>query len=137
MSHMKLTKPQILILESISLVPMTIADLANETRLSNSYVRAQIKILEATGKLERVDERQPFMYRVPTESPFLRYRDKVAKYRDILGNDSKTDNSFVTLIRKAPKDQWPGLADEMRAIVETIDYLETQGRLVDTLAGVL
>lgn len=137
MSILKLTQPQIVMLESLSLVPMTIADLANETRFSTSYIRAQIKILEATGKIERVDNRQPFIYRVPTTSPFLQYRDKVAKYKEILGNEAKTDNSFVQLIRKAPKSQWPDIANELRAIVETIDILDNEGRLIETLEGVL
>lgn len=137
MSVMKLTGPQIVLLESLSLNPMTIADLSNETRFSNSYVRAQLKLLEAGGRIKRVDNRQPFIYEVPKESPFLQYRDKVSKYREILGNDKESDNSFVQLIRKAEKNQWPSLANEMRAIVETIDLLESNGQLIDTLEGVL
>lgn len=137
MATHKLTSPQLLLLESLATTPMTIADLANETRFSSSYVRAQLKILEATGRLEKVDSRMPFMYRVPLNSPFLAHRDRISKYREILGQGKESDNSFVKLIRKAPKADWPALAEELRAIVDTIEVLEADGRLVDTLEGAL
>lgn len=133
----KLTAPQILILESLSIKPLSIADLSKQTDLSASYLRSQIKLLEVAGRIERVDNRMPYIYRIPSASPFLQYRDKVSKYREIFGRDMASDNSFVMLIRKAPKENWPAIANDLRAIVETIDLLESDGRLIDTLEGIL
>lgn len=133
----KLTSPQILILESLSITPLSVAKLSTDTGLSASYLRSQIKLLEVTGRIERVDDRMPYIYRVPATSPFLQYRDKVSKYREILARDGDSDNSFVKLLRKAPKEHWPAIANDLRALVETIDMLESDGRLVDTLEGIL
>lgn len=133
----KLTSPQILMLESLSIAPLSVVELSEQTGMSASHVRAQIKLLEVAGRIERVDSRMPYIYRIPASSPFLKYRDKVGKYREILGRDKDSDNSFVKLLRKAPKEQWPELANDLRAIVETIDQLESDNLLVDTLEGVL
>lgn len=135
---MKLTQPQQVICEALLAEDMTIADIANNTRFSSSYIRAQIKQLEGYGRIEKVDQRQPYMYRLSPDNPFVLMKDKLNKYRGLLEDyDTPTDNSFVKLIRQADKEDWPVVADELRAIVEVIDMLESEGKLINTLEGLL
>lgn len=135
---MKLTQPQQVICEALLAEPMTIADIANNTRFSASYIRAQIKQLEGFGRIAKVDNRQPYMYKLSEDNPFVLMRDKLTKYRGLLEDyDAPTDNSFVKLLRQADKEDWPVVADELRAIVEVIDQLETEGKLINTLEGLL
>lgn len=135
---MKLTQPQQVICEALLAEALTIADIANATRFSTSYIRAQIKQLEGYGRIEKVDQRQPYMYKLSAENPFVLMKDKLEKYRWLLETpDSPTENSFVKLLRQADKEDWPVIADELRAIVEVIDQLEVEGKLINTLEGLL
>ena len=134
---MKLTQPQQLICEHLLTEQMTVADIVSATRLSASYVRAQIKMMEQYGRIEKVDNRQPYLYKLTDNNPFIVLKDKLSKYKNLLTTDERTDNSFVILLRQAPKEDWPVIADELRAIVEVIDNLEMEGKLVDTLEGLL
>lgn len=135
---MKLTQPQQVICEHLLDEPMTISDIVTATRFSNSYIRAQIKLLEQFGRIEKVDNRQPYIYQLSKDNPFVVLHDKLTKYRNLLTDDNEpTENSFVILLRKAPKEEWPIIADELRAITEVIDALEMEGKLIDTLEGLL
>jgi hypothetical protein len=135
---MKLTQPQQVICESLLAEPATIVDIATNTRFSNSYVRAQIKQLETYGRIEKVDNRQPYMYRLSPDNPYTKLKDRLEKYRGLLEDiESPTENSFVKLLRQADKEDWPDIADELRAIVEVIDMLEVEGKLINTLEGLL
>ena len=135
---MKLTQPQQVICESLIAEAATIVEIANNTRFSTSYVRAQIKQLEIYGRVEKVDKRQPYMYQLTKDNPFILVRDRIDKYRNLLENNSApTENSFVALLRSADKEDWPEIADELRAIVEVIDMLESDGKLINTLEGLL
>lgn len=135
---MKLTQPQQVICEALLAEALTIADIANNTRFSTSYIRAQIKQLESYGRIEKVDSRQPYMYKLSAENPFVLMKDKLEKYRWLMETpDAPTENSFVKLLRQADKEDWPVIADELRAIVEVIDQLEVEGKLINTLEGLL
>ncbi len=135
---MKLTSAQRLICDTIIDVPMGIAEIQAETNLSASYIRTQVKILEMNGRIEKVDNRQPFIYRVPKESVLYSLRDRIQKYFRLLSDPkAETDNSFVTLLRQVDKDEWPAIADELKAIVEVIEHLESQGKLTPSLEGML
>ena len=135
---MKLTQPQQVICEALIAEPLTVVDLANNTRFSTSYIRAQIKQLEHYKRIEKVDSRQPYMYQLTADNPFVVMKDKLTKYRALLEYpETPTDNSFVLLLRQADKEDWPVVADELRAIVEVIDMLETDGKLINTLEGLL
>lgn len=135
---MKLTQPQQVICESLIAEPGTIVDIANNTRFSSSYVRAQIKQLEHYGRIEKVDTRQPYLYQLSADNPYIMLKDRLTKYRGLLEDkDSPTENSFVTLLRSADREDWPVIADELRAIVEVIDMLESEGKLINTLEGLL
>jgi hypothetical protein len=135
---MKLTQPQQVICESLIAEAATITEIANNTRFSTSYVRAQIKQLETNGRIEKVDKRQPYMYQLTKDNPFVLVKDRIDKYRYLLENiDAPTENSFVKLLRQADKEDWPTVADELRAIVEVIDMLEADGKLINTLEGLL
>jgi hypothetical protein len=135
---MKLTQPQQVICESLIAEPATIADIAMNTRFSSSYIRAQVKALEQYGRIEKVDNRQPYMYTLTKDNPYVMVRERIDKYRYLLSDtNAPTDNTFVGLLRQADKEDWPIIADELRAIVEVIDILESEGKLINTLEGLL
>lgn len=135
---MKLTQPQQIICESLIAEPATVVDIATNTRFSTSYVRAQIKQLESYGRIEKMDSRQPYMYQLTADNPFIVLKDRLNKYRTLLEDASTpTENSFVILLRQADKEDWPVIADELRAIVEVIDMLEVEGKCINTLEGLL
>jgi hypothetical protein len=78
------------------------------------------------------------MYQLTKDNPFVLVKDRIDKYRYLLENiDAPTENSFVKLLRQADKEDWPTVADELRAIVEVIDMLEADGKLINTLEGLL
>jgi len=135
---MRLTQPQQVICEALISEPQTVTELANNTQFSTSYIRAQIKHLEGYGRIEKVDKRQPYMYQLSKDNPYVMMRDKLDKYRFLLENaNTPTENTFVKLLRQADKEDWPNIADELRAIVEVIDMLEVEGKLINTLEGLL
>jgi hypothetical protein len=118
--------------------PATIVDIANNTRFSTSYIRAQIKQLETFKRIEKVDSRQPYLYRLSADNPYVLLKDRLDKYGELLADHNQpTENSFVKLLRLADKEDWPDIADELRAIVEVIDQLEVEGKLINTLEGLL
>ena len=136
MKHNKLSVPQQVLLEALA-EPMSIQDLAGTTKFSVSYVRTQLKILESAGRVERVDNRMPYIYRMPLDSPLMKHKARIQKYKAALIGDIEADNSVILLLQKAPREQWPEIAEELRAIAESIDMLNGEGRLIQTLEGIL
>ena len=135
---MKLTQPQQVICEHLLNEPMTIADIVTASRFSASYVRAQVKLLEQFGRIEKVDNRQPYIYQLTKDNPYVLMHDKLTKYKALLlDNSIPTENSFVGLLRQVPKEEWPIIADELRAITEVIDSLEMEGKLIETVEGIV
>lgn len=125
---------QLQVMELLETKPASIVDIMEATKLSESYIRGQIKLMEETGRVEKVDERLPYMYRIPEDSPVVVMKQKVKEYKKLLMNPTtETDKTLVVQLRAVPKAQWAKIAVEMQAIAETIHQLDSEGLLVDTL----
>lgn len=125
---------QLQVMELLETKPASIIDIMEATKLSESYIRGQIKLMEETGRVEKVDERLPYMYRIPEDSPVVVMKQKVKEYKKLLMNPTtETDKTLVVQLRAVPKAQWAKIAVEMQAIAETIHQLDSEGLLVDTL----
>ena len=127
-----MSKGQNKILDTLMEKPKSIQDLIYDTGLSMSFIRLQLKYLEASAQVEKVDDRVPYLYRIPTTSPRMRQRELISLYRvKILEMDK--DNSIVKMLSQAPKNQWITIADDLEATAIAIRNLDSEGLLIETL----
>lgn len=134
MKKSKYTSFQLQVFELLEAKPSSVMDIVEATKLSESYVRGQLKLMEETGRVEKVDERLPYVYRIPEDSPVVVMKQKVKEYKKLLlSPTTETDKTLVIQLRAVPKAQWSKVAIEMQAIAETIHQLDSEGLLIDTL----
>jgi hypothetical protein len=108
--------------------------MVGETKLSESYIRTQIRILEESGRVEKVDQRQPYIYRVPANHPSILHKELVKEYKaQLIDPKRETKSQIIIGARTLPKGELPKLADSLEAIAEAIRQLDTEGKLIDTL----
>lgn len=132
-----LTPPQQVILESLIETPATVEDLKERTGYSASFIRGNISTLMVTGRITKVDSRMPYLYHVPADSPIAVYRDKIARSKLALVGEIEAENSVISLIKQSPREHWPAIGQELKAIAEAIEMLQGEGKLIDTLEGIL
>jgi DNA-binding transcriptional ArsR family regulator len=129
-----LNKGQEIILDSLLESSKSINDLVLATDLSDSYVRNTVKYLEASGQVEKVDMRTPYIYRIPLDDPRVKLKELVQLYETkLIARDM--GNSIVKFLieLKLPKDRWPEMADDFEAAAIAIRNLNKQRKLVPTL----
>lgn len=124
---------QMVIMETLEKTPLSVKGLAKELGMSESYIRTQIRLMEETGRAEKTDERQPYIYRIPADSPMVKHRELMIKIEADLLSKEDSPSPFVKIIKKAPKAKWPEAVAALEAIAETIQKLEAEGKLIDTL----
>lgn len=132
-----INSPQQMIIECLIETPATVLDLVERTGFSASFIRTQISNLDASGRIARVDSRMPYMYHVPDDHPLKLHRERIQRSKLALIGEIETENSIIQLIKSAPKEQWPSISNELKAISEAIEMLNGEGRLIDTLEGIL
>lgn len=132
-----ITEPQQVILESLMETPSTVEDLKERTGYSASFIRGNISTLMVTGRIAKVDSRMPYLYHVPADSPLAIYREKIARSKLALLGEVDADNSVLNLIKQSPREHWPAIGQELKAIAEAIEMLQGEGKLIDTLEGIL
>jgi hypothetical protein len=129
----KLNAAQQVILDELSLSPASVVDIADRCKLSVTYSRIQIRILEEKGRVERVDSRTPYIYQVPKTDPLIKSKELIKNYqREFMDKELPTDPVGL-FVRKIPKADWPALVDNLEAAIVAINALHTKGLLFDTL----
>ena len=134
---MELTKGQALIVEKLMLEPLDVQGLMEVTDLSSSFIRNQLRYMEATGQVEKVDKRIPHIYRIPVDNPLLRQKAAIEEYVKALATltaDTETIDPVLKLYKRISKAKWLALADEMEASAIAVRKLNSQGKLIETLA---
>lgn len=129
----KTTSFQMTLMEALDKKPMGVKDIVQELGASESYIRNQIKLLEETDRVEKVDQRFPYMYRVPKDSPVLKHKAAVTKAKADLMSSDESANPFVKVIKKAPRKDWHKAVESLEIISEAIRQLDAEGKLIDTL----
>lgn len=128
-----LSPVQVMIMDTLVTKPMTIKDVADETKVSLTYARIQVQRLEAAGRVTKVDNRTPYIYTVDKNDALFKYEALIKEYRDAFAGYTKSDSSVVNGILSQPKAEWPTHAGKLRAMAEAIDMLQAEGKLIDTL----
>lgn len=124
---------QTLIQEVLEKTPLTVKDLAKELGMSESYIRGQVRLMEETDRVEKTDARQPYIYKIPDDSPMIKHRELMKKIEADLMGKEPASNPFVKIIKPAPKVKWPEAVAALEAIAATIKKLDSEGKLIDTL----
>lgn len=120
------------ILDALMESPLSIEGLKTRTGLSDSYVRNTVRFMESKGQLEKVDQRIPYMYRVPPSNPALKLREAIKAYEEELLNP-QSNADLINLLKKVPKNGWVEAADEMEACAIAIRNLHERGLLIETI----
>lgn len=129
---MELTKGQIAIIDILMLEPMDVQGLKELTHLSDSFVRNTVRYLEVAGQIEKVDNRVPYIYRIPVDDPRVKKKALIETYEQKIMTRDKS-NTIVNMLMKAPVNMWPELADDLEAAAYAIRNLDNEGKLIETL----
>ena len=132
-----INSPQQAIIEALIEQPSTVMDLVERTGFSASFIRTQISSLDTAGRITRVDDRMPYLYHVPDDHPLKLHRERIQRSKLALIGEVETENSIIQLIKSAPREQWPSISNELKAISEAIEMLNGEGKLIDSLEGIL
>ena len=127
-----INKGQEVVLDTLLVKQMSIVELVAATDFSDSYIRMTLKYLEAMGQVEKVDNRVPFVYRIPLNDPKVKLREMVTQYEIELLN-KETQVGIAKAVQKIPKNQWVDISDDYEAVAMAIRNLDKQGKLVETL----
>lgn len=111
---------------------LSVNAIAAKTGLSINYVRVQLRFMEQSGVIEKVDERLPIIYKVSPTNMLVRNADAIANAKKDLLSDNG-DNDMGKFIKKFPKKYWPDAANAMDAYSAAIRELESDNKLIDTL----
>lgn len=130
---MKYTPLQLALMEALEKEPMGVKDIVSKLNVSETYVRGQIKLMEETGRIEKVDLRYPYIYRVPPNSPVIKHREQLASAKADLISKDESKNAFAKVIKAYPKKDWPKAAESLEVLIEAIRQLDSEGKLIDTL----
>ena len=87
--------------------PSPITKIAHTLGTSVGYVRTQLKAMEYTGAICRVDDRAPIYYQINPVSPaaILDKEIKQAK-RILMAKPNDNDDAIAKVIKKVPKSNW-------------------------------
>ncbi len=129
---MLLSKGQAQIVEKLLLEPLDVNGLMEVTGLSSSFIRNAVKYLEAAGRVEKVDKRLPYIYRIPLDSPLIKQKELIEYYKEKLLAKDKS-NTIVAMLIKAPVTEWVTYSDDLEAAAYAIRELDGQGKLIETL----
>lgn len=121
--------------------PLQATDIASKTALSIGYVRTQLRLMELSGVIERVDNRTPIFYRPSANSSVAMRMAETARIQEAVDNAKRAlqtpltedENSLLKMIKKTPKGNWPDLISPFEILAEAIKQLDSEGKLVDTL----
>src|SRR5215217_7090616 len=111
---------------------MNILEITAHSGASEGYVRNQLRYMEQTGLIERVDNRTPIYFRVSPNSPIRKHEQRIAEYKQRLITGDAKGNAVLTLVLSNPKKEWLDAIPAFEATAQAIKELEAEGKLVDT-----
>lgn len=118
---------------------LTVKELAKSCEVSEVYIRQQVASMMELKLIEKVDQRQPYMYQhVPIDTERqLKLREVtealMAKSDKDLEGKTILLKPFIEVFRKAPKTKWLEILDRFEVIEQAIYDLDAQDKLIDTL----
>lgn len=119
---------------------MRISDLVDEISVSHVYLRQQVALLVEAGLVERVDDRQPYIYRKKQLN--IEELQKVQRIKKaLMAKDAEEFNRienvplkpFVENFRKLSKDKWLAVFKAFELIEQAVIELDEENELIETL----
>ena len=134
----RLTSMQSRILEHTNKTPSSIKEMHESFKVSMVYVRQQVALLVEMGALEKVDNRQPYIYRPkPINLEELASVEKYTKalrlkYPDDIDYEDVKLKPILKNIVSMDKTKWSKAIIELELIVRAMREMEGRGEFLET-----
>ena len=114
---------------------MSTNDIHRNVGMSLNYVRTQLRMMEASNLISRVDDRTPVIYKISDNNPIIKNREAINKRKQQLMKplDTNKDGEFIQLIKREAKSDWLKYAEQLDIVSAAIKELHTEDKLYETL----